>query len=70
MEFGECNRALLYKLRNLNIIGGCCGTDYRHIEETCKACISTFARLKHIYDDPMRPRVPLQAVKYRTQLSI
>jgi S-methylmethionine-dependent homocysteine/selenocysteine methylase len=26
-------------LRNFNIIGGCCGTDYRHIEEMCRAFV-------------------------------
>ncbi|CAF0971053.1 unnamed protein product [Adineta ricciae] len=37
-EFGQCNLALLKKLKHVNILGGCCGTDIRHIEETCKAC--------------------------------
>jgi S-methylmethionine-dependent homocysteine/selenocysteine methylase len=27
------------KLPNLNVLGGCCGTDHRHIEEICKAFI-------------------------------
>lgn len=26
-------------LKNFNIIGGCCGTDHRHIEEICKAVV-------------------------------
>lgn len=26
-------------LPNLNVLGGCCGTDHRHIEAICKACI-------------------------------
>ncbi|UJR14098.1 hypothetical protein I4U23_001094 [Adineta vaga] len=38
VEFGQCNLALLNKLKNVNILGGCCGTDIRHVEETCKAC--------------------------------
>ncbi|CAF4637982.1 unnamed protein product [Rotaria sp. Silwood2] len=42
VEFGKDNRALLSKLKNLNIIGGCCGTNHRHIEEICNACISVF----------------------------
>lgn len=25
------------KLKNLNVLGGCCGTDHRHIEAICKA---------------------------------
>ncbi len=27
-------------LPNLNILGGCCGTDIRHIEEICKGALS------------------------------
>ncbi|CAF1148619.1 unnamed protein product [Rotaria sordida] len=49
VEFGEQNRALLFKLKNLNVFGGCCGTDHRHIEEVCKQCIDTFNRLKHAH---------------------
>ena len=45
-EFSIVNRALLYKLKNLNVLGGCCGTDHRHIEEICKACIPVFNQLK------------------------
>jgi S-methylmethionine-dependent homocysteine/selenocysteine methylase len=30
-------RALIDKLPTLNVLGGCCGTDHRHIEEICKA---------------------------------
>jgi S-methylmethionine-dependent homocysteine/selenocysteine methylase len=39
VEFGRQHRALLDKLKNLNVLGGCCGTDHRHVEEICKACI-------------------------------
>ncbi|CAF3596763.1 unnamed protein product [Rotaria socialis] len=46
IEFGENNRALLGKLKNLNVFGGCCGTDYRHVEEICKACLDTFNQKK------------------------
>ncbi|CAF1443227.1 unnamed protein product [Adineta steineri] len=38
VDFGQCNQILSHKLKNLNILGGCCGTDTRHVEETCKAC--------------------------------
>ncbi|CAF0849781.1 unnamed protein product [Rotaria sordida] len=47
IEFAESTRALLYKLKNLNVFGGCCGTDYRHIEEICKVCLGTFNQMKH-----------------------
>ncbi len=30
--------ALVGKSPRLNVLGGCCGTDHRHIEEICKAC--------------------------------
>ena len=39
VELGRQHRALLGKLKNLNVLGGCCGTDHRHVEEICKACI-------------------------------
>jgi S-methylmethionine-dependent homocysteine/selenocysteine methylase len=39
-DFGREHRALLGKLKKLNVLGGCCGTDHRHVEEICKACIS------------------------------
>jgi S-methylmethionine-dependent homocysteine/selenocysteine methylase len=35
-ELAEQYRALIDKLPNLNVLGGCCGTDHRHIEEICK----------------------------------
>ena len=35
-EFGQDIRQLLYKLKNLNILGGCCGTDIRHLEQVCQ----------------------------------
>jgi S-methylmethionine-dependent homocysteine/selenocysteine methylase len=25
---------------HLNVLGGCCGTDHRHVEEMCKACLA------------------------------
>jgi S-methylmethionine-dependent homocysteine/selenocysteine methylase len=28
------------RLKNLNVLGGCCGTDHRHVEEMCKAFLS------------------------------
>jgi S-methylmethionine-dependent homocysteine/selenocysteine methylase len=38
IAFGRQHRALFGSLKNLSILGGCCGTDHRHIEELCKAC--------------------------------
>ena len=39
IEFGRQYRALKDRLSNLNVLGGCCGTDHRHIEAVCKAII-------------------------------
>ena len=40
IELGDQYRQLRSQLPNLNILGGCCGTDHRHIEAICKACIN------------------------------
>lgn len=40
VEFGRQHRALLDKLKHLNVLGGCCGTDHRHVEEICKARVA------------------------------
>ena len=37
VELGSQYRELRSSLSNLNVLGGCCGTDHRHIEEICKA---------------------------------
>ena len=39
-ELGAQYRTLMKKLPNLNVLGGCCGTDHRHIEAICKACVT------------------------------
>lgn len=40
IELGRQHQELLSKLKNLNVLGGCCGTDHRHVEEIYKACIA------------------------------
>jgi S-methylmethionine-dependent homocysteine/selenocysteine methylase len=40
IEFGRQHRALLDKLKNINVVGGCCGTDHRHVEEICMAYLA------------------------------
>ena len=37
-EFGCQYKELTDRLHHLNVLGGCCGTDNRHIEEICKMC--------------------------------
>lgn len=41
-DLGNQYRVLKSKLKNLNVMGGCCGTDDRHIEAICKACLPLF----------------------------
>ncbi len=36
-ELATQYRALVDMIPTLNVLGGCCGTDHRHIEEICKA---------------------------------
>lgn len=38
-QLGVEYRAMLSRLPHVNILGGCCGTDYRHIREVAEACI-------------------------------
>lgn len=41
-RLGQEYAALRLKLRNLNVMGGCCGTDHRHVEQMALACQPTF----------------------------
>jgi S-methylmethionine-dependent homocysteine/selenocysteine methylase len=38
VELGGEYRALVRRLPQINVLGGCCGTDHRHIERICAAC--------------------------------
>jgi homocysteine S-methyltransferase len=38
-ELGQQYGALRSRLRNLRVLGGCCGTDHRHIQAICDACL-------------------------------
>jgi S-methylmethionine-dependent homocysteine/selenocysteine methylase len=38
-ELAALYRALVDEVPTLNVLGGCCGTDHRHIEEICKATL-------------------------------
>ena len=40
-EFGQDYSVLRSKLKNLNIVGGCCGTDHRHVGEVCQSLWSS-----------------------------
>ncbi len=39
-ELAGDHKILRSRLRNLNIVGGCCGTDHRHVEEIGKAFVA------------------------------
>lgn len=39
-ELGAQYRELFGKLKNLKVLGGCCGTDIRHIEAICRAAVN------------------------------
>jgi S-methylmethionine-dependent homocysteine/selenocysteine methylase len=38
-ELGREYAELKSRLRQLNVLGGCCGTDERHIERIATACL-------------------------------
>ena len=38
-ELGRQFAALKTAMPNLNVLGGCCGTDHRHIEAICSSCV-------------------------------
>lgn len=38
-ELGQQYATLLNYLPNLNVLGGCCGTDHRHVEQMAAACL-------------------------------
>jgi S-methylmethionine-dependent homocysteine/selenocysteine methylase len=42
VDLGLRYRELKAKLQRLNVLGGCCGTDHRHIEAICQACLPLF----------------------------
>ena len=39
-ELGEQHLELLETLTEVNILGGCCGTDHRHVDAIFQACRS------------------------------
>lgn len=40
-ELGRQHLPLLRKLENLRVLGGCCGTDIRHVREICRAMVAS-----------------------------
>jgi homocysteine S-methyltransferase len=44
VELGVEHAQLKKRFRDLNVMGGCCGTDHRHVEQIAKACLPLFQR--------------------------
>lgn len=42
VEFGAEHAQLKKRFSDLNVMGGCCGTDHRHVEQIAKACAPLF----------------------------
>lgn len=40
LELGQQYHSLRKRMPHLNVLGGCCGTDDRHIAAICKACLN------------------------------
>ena len=38
-DLGRRYRALRERMPRLCVLGGCCGTDHRHIAAICEACL-------------------------------
>ena len=43
VALGRAYAALKRRLPRLNVMGGCCGTDHRHVEQIATACLPLFA---------------------------
>ena len=39
VELGQQYAELRHKFRHINVLGGCCGTDHRHVEQIAFACM-------------------------------
>jgi methionine synthase I (cobalamin-dependent) len=42
IELGRDYARMKMRLRHLNVMGGCCGTDHRHVEQMALACLPLF----------------------------
>ena len=39
VELGDEYKQLTSRLKHLAVLGGCCGTDHRHVRAICEACL-------------------------------
>ncbi|HSL45013.1 MAG TPA: homocysteine S-methyltransferase family protein [Anaerolineales bacterium] len=44
VELGKQYARLRRRMPNLNVLGGCCGTDHRHVEQIAEACLPLFVQ--------------------------
>jgi homocysteine S-methyltransferase len=44
VELGKQYARLKRRMPNLNVLGGCCGTDHRHVEQIAEACLPLFVQ--------------------------
>lgn len=47
-ELGQDYARLMRSLTRLNVMGGCCGTDHRHIEQIAEACVPLFSAARAV----------------------
>ncbi len=40
VELGRCYRRLRERHPKLTVLGGCCGTDHRHVQQICLSCLA------------------------------
>ena len=43
VEFGRQFNDIRSRLKRMNVLGGCCGTDHRHIEQIAMRCVEAKA---------------------------
>jgi S-methylmethionine-dependent homocysteine/selenocysteine methylase len=55
VELGHQYRELRAQFPQITILGGCCGTDDRHVEAICKACLPVL--WTHLSHQPLLPNV-------------
>ena len=58
VELGEQYRELRAKLPHLTVLGGCCGTDHRHVAEICRSCAPASALRRLSQEPDSGPRRP------------
>jgi homocysteine S-methyltransferase len=58
VELAQQYQNLRGELPNLTILGGCCGTDYRHIERICFTCLGVAPNTKEVVGSELAQESP------------